>query len=96
MWILEREVFISDVDNLSDPDVVKTYQEHMLDIFMTYTNEHYPHIPNKFGHLLAKQAELSRTCCLAKELLIPHERSGKVPDKSLLHELLKGDIALHW
>lgn len=84
-----------DVDNLSDPESVRIFQEQLLDIFMTYTSDRYPSMPNKFGHLLAKQAEMSRTCYLAKELLVPHEKSGKIPMQSLLHELLKGDVGLH-
>lgn len=87
---------VLDVENLSNSDAVRSYQEQLLEILMMYTNERYPNIPNKFGHLLMKQAELSRTCYLAKEQLIPYERSGKIPAQSLLHELLKGDLPLHW
>lgn len=88
-------LFSPDVENLSNSDAVRSYQEQLLEILMMYTNERYPNIPNKFGHLLMKQAELSRTCYLAKEQLIPYERSGKIPAQSLLHELLKGDLPLH-
>jgi hypothetical protein len=84
-----------DVNNLSSPETVQNCQEQLLDAFTAYTKDHHPTVPNKIGQLLAKQAELSRTCCLAKEQLVPLQVSGKVPQHSLLYELLKGDAALH-
>ena len=88
--------FVSaDVEKLIDPGCVRRYQERLLDAFLAYTQERQPHNPNKACHLLAKLAELSRTCVLAKEQLLPYQTSGKVPQQSLLSELLKGEVALH-
>jgi len=89
-------LYATDVDNLLDPTSVRERQERVLDAFVSYTCEHYTFLPYKVSQLLAKLPELSRTCLLAKELLEPHQRSGKVPTQSLLNELLRGDAGMRW
>jgi len=63
---------------------------------MAHSADHHPAISGRATRLLATLAELTRVSVVAREILAPYQASGRVPQHSLLHELLKGDVELHW
>ena len=86
---------VSDVKNLSDVGGIRSYQDAVLDSFINHSTERHPAVASRPTHLLARLAELSRMSGVARELLAPYQASGRIPQHSLLHELLKGDVELH-
>lgn len=81
--------------NLSDVSGIRCYQDAVLESFMQDSAERHPAVANRVTHLLARLAELSRVSVIAREILTPYQAMGRVPQHSLLHELLKGDVELH-
>ena len=81
--------------NLSDVAGIRAYQDAVLDSFMQHSADRHPVIASRGTRLLARLAELSRISVVAREILAPYQASGRVPQHSLLHELLKGDVELH-
>ena len=71
------------------------YQDAVLESFMRDSTDRHPSMTNRVTHLLARLAELSRVSVIAREVLAPYQAAGRVPQHSLLHELLKGDVELH-
>jgi len=84
-----------DVKNLSDVSGIRAYQDAVLESFMSNSASHHPAMSNRATRLLAALAELTRVSVVAREVLAPYQASGRVPQHSLLHELLKGDVELH-
>lgn len=62
----------SDVNDLREPEKVRTSQEKALQALQHYTLAHYPDIPSKFGELLLRIPELQRTCQVNIILLYNH------------------------
>ena len=85
----------ADVKNLSDVGGIRAYQDAVLDSFVHHSADRHPGIASRATRLLATLAELSRVSVVAREILAPYQASGRVPQHSLLHELLKGDVELH-
>ena len=94
-WLAFLLSFAPDVKNISDPAAITTYQNSVLESFSRYSSEHSPHIPSKVPNLIVRLADLSRLSAVAKETLVARQQTGRVPQHSLLHELLKGDAELH-
>jgi len=84
-----------DVKNLSDVSGIRAYQDTVLESFTLHSADHHPAISGRATRLLATLAELTRVSVVAREILAPYQASGRVPQHSLLHELLKGDVELH-
>lgn len=84
-----------DIENLTNTKLVTAGQEKLMDTLEIYSRTRFPDLWNRFGRMVAKIAELSRTSCIAKDLLVPHQTSGRIPQHSLLYELLRGDTSLH-
>ena len=80
--------------NLSDVGGIRSYQDAVLDSFMQHSAEFHPAVTSRATRLLARLAELPRVSGVAREILAPYQASGRVPQHSLLHELLKGDVEL--
>ena len=74
--------------------MIRQQQDRVAEALMVYTTTHYPDKPNKYCELLARLAELPRTCNQGKDMLLQRQAQGDVPQFSLLSELLKGDIAV--
>ena len=85
-----------DVKNVSDVSGIRAYQDAVLEAFTSHSADHYPAVVSRATRLLATLAELTRVSVVARETLAPYQASGRVPQHSLLHELLKGDAELHW
>ncbi|CAB4057236.1 NR5A3 [Lepeophtheirus salmonis] len=82
----------SDATGLKEVDQVRESQEQVVQALQSYTNFHYPSMPNKFGELLLRMPELQRVCQVSKDMLQPSQGSGETsPGFNLLMELLRGD-----
>ena len=86
--------FISDVKGLKEPSIICEYQDSISEALLVYSITHYPKSPNKHCEMMARLAELTRTCNLGKDQLSMRQAAGEVPQFSLLSELLKGDIVV--
>ena len=84
----------TDVRNLSDVAGVRAYQDAVLESFVRHSADRHPALPSRATHLLARLADLARVSAVGREMLAPYQASGLVPQHSLLHELLKGDVEL--
>ncbi|ESO11590.1 hypothetical protein HELRODRAFT_71280 [Helobdella robusta] len=84
-----------DIVNLSNERAIVEHQDSLIDSLLTYSKVKHPNNHNRVGAMVTKLAELSRCSYVAKEMLTNVQNSGKVPQHSLLHELLKGDVVLH-
>lgn len=54
--------FSTDTSELREPEKVRACQEKALQALQSYTLDHYPDAPSKFGELLLRIPELQRTC----------------------------------
>lgn len=55
-------VYFADTSDLREPEKVRACQEKALQALQSYTLDHYPDAPSKFGELLLRIPELQRTC----------------------------------
>lgn len=53
---------LADTSDLREPEKVRACQEKALQALQSYTLDHYPDAPSKFGELLLRIPELQRTC----------------------------------
>lgn len=81
----------SGINELKDPEKVRTSQEKALHALQQYTIAMYPEMPAKFGELLLKIPDLQKACEAGKELLSTKRSEGECSSFNLLMELLRGD-----
>jgi len=86
---------VVDVKSLSDVTGIRAYQDSVLDSFTRHSAERHGSGAGRVTHLIARLAELTRASVVAREILAPYQASGRIPQHSLLYELLRGDGDLH-